>query len=58
MKQASFLGKCYFFYLIYHLLLSTIVLGWLSLNVKVSSHVEEVRVKLYVESIGMFHQVR
>ena len=57
-KQASFLGKCYFFYVIYHLLLSTALLGLLAATVKVASDMQGGPVKLYVESIGMFHQNR
>jgi hypothetical protein len=56
--QGSFLGKCYGFYVIYHLLLSTTLLGWLAMNVTVDKSLPGGRRKLYVESIGMFHQVR
>jgi hypothetical protein len=57
-KQSSFLGKCYFFYLIYHLLLSTVLLGVLAATVKVAEDMPGGAQKLYVESIGMFHQNR
>eukprot|EP01050_Picozoa_sp_SAG11_P001516 SAG11_NODE_66_length_18786_cov_13.533255_3_plen_649_part_00 len=57
-KQSSFLGKCYFFYLIYHLVLSTALLGVLALTVKIDDDFNGGALKLYVESIGMFHQNR
>ena len=62
-KQSSYLGKCYWFYVIYHMLLSTTVLGWLASNVKVDEDfflgsTKQGTVKLYVEAIGAFHQHR
>ena len=63
MKQSAYLGKCYWFYVIYHMLLSTTVLGWLASNVKVDEDfflgsTKQGTVKLYVEAIGAFHQHR
>ena len=61
-KQSSYLGKCYWFYVIYHMVLSTTVLGWLANNVEVDPkmHINSRQgaIKLYVEAIGAFHQHR
>jgi hypothetical protein len=61
-KQSIYLGKCYWFYVIYHMVLSTTVLGWLADNVSVdpNMHINEKQgaVKLYVEAVGAFHQHR
>eukprot|EP01047_Picozoa_sp_COSAG01_P021669 COSAG01_NODE_1263_length_10996_cov_70.459117_3_plen_658_part_00 len=61
-KQISYLGKCYWFYVIYHMVLSTVILGWLAANVVVDEHDDPRRprtaVLLYVEAIGAFHQHR
>lgn len=62
MKQSAYMGKCYWFYVIYHMVLSTTILGWLAGNVKVDADffidTQQGMNKLYVESIGAFHQHR
>ena len=61
-KQSGYLGKCYWFYVIYHMLLSTTVLAFLAFNVDIDpDEVVDQRhgaIKLYVEAIGAFHQHR
>jgi hypothetical protein len=62
-KQSVYLGKCYWFYVIYHWLLSTTVLGWLANNVQVDpamhkNDASEGAIKLYIEAVGAFHQHR
>lgn len=53
------MGKCFFFYVIYHLLLSTVLLGVLAATVKIDhEHHGGGAVELWVESVGMFHQNR
>eukprot|EP01052_Picozoa_sp_SAG31_P003206 SAG31_NODE_122_length_23797_cov_39.343812_3_plen_653_part_00 len=58
LKQSSFMGKAYFFYVIYHLFLSTAAFALLCATVQVAAEVAGGSMKLYVESIGMFHQNR
>ena len=61
-KQSAYVGKCYWFYVIYHMVLSTTILGWLAANVIVDEdmhiNARQGAVKLYVEAIGAFHQHR
>lgn len=63
-KQSSYLGKCYWFYFIYHVLLSTAILGFLALNVTTDDDdncgriVCNTALKVYTEAIGAFHQHR